>query len=40
MEQDQTAPTGSVCSGFTLFIYEASNSLADDKKHTFCDHAL
>ena len=31
MDPDQTAPTGAVCSGFTLFIYEASNSLVDDK---------
>ena len=30
MDPDQTAPTGAVCSGFTLFIYEASNSLVDD----------
>ena len=35
MDRDQTAPSGS-----TLFIYEASNSLVDDKKHTFCDYAL
>ena len=40
MDPDQTAPTGAVCSGFTLFIYEASNSLVDDKKHTVCDYAL
>ena len=40
MDLDQTAPTGAVSSGFTLFIYEASNSLLDDKKHTFCDYAL
>ena len=32
MDPDQTAPT--------LFIYEASNSLVDDEKHTFCDYAL
>ena len=32
MEPDQTAPTGG--------YYEASNSLVDDKKHTFCDYAL
>ena len=38
MDPDQTAPT--VGSGSTLFIYEASNSLVDDKKHTFCDYAL
>ena len=24
----------------TLFIYDASNSLVDDKKHTFYDYAL
>ena len=23
-----------------LFIYEASNSLVDDKKQTFCEYAL
>ena len=40
MDPDQTSPTGAVWSGFTLFIYEASNSLADDKKQTFCDYAL
>ena len=33
MDPDQT---GAVWSGFTLFIYEASNSLVD----TFCDNAL
>ena len=38
MDPDQTAP-GAVCSGVTLFIYEASNSLVDDKKHTICDYA-
>ena len=32
MDPDQTAPTGAVWSGLTLFIYEASNSLVDDKK--------
>ena len=26
--------------GSTLFIYEASDSLVDDEKHTFCDYAL
>ena len=31
MDPDLTAPTGAVWSGFTLFIYEASNSLVDDK---------
>ena len=30
MDSDQTAPTG-----FTLFIYEASNSLVDDKNMHF-----
>ena len=43
MDPDQTAPVGVVCSGstlFILFIYEASNSLVDDKKQTFCDYAL
>ena len=33
MDPDQTAP-------ISLFIYEASNSLVDDKKHTVCDYAL
>ena len=36
----QTALTGAVLSGFTMFIYEASNSLVDDQKRTFCDNAL
>ena len=42
MDPDQTAPTGggAVWSGSTLFVYEASNILVDDKKHTFCDYAL
>ena len=40
MDPDQTAPSGAVGSGSTLFIYEVSNSLVDDKKHTFCDYAL
>ena len=35
MDPDQTAPTGAVSSGFTLFIYEASNSLKDDKNIHF-----
>ena len=35
MDPDQTAPTGAVRSGFTLFIYEASNSLVDDKNIDF-----
>ena len=39
MDPDQTAPTGAFWSGFTLFNYEASNSLVDDKD-TFCDYAL
>ena len=40
MDPDQTAPIGAVGSGSTLFIYEASNSLVDDKKHTLCDYAI
>ena len=40
MDPDQTAPTGAVWSGFTLFIYEASNSLVDDKKIIFLLCAL
>ena len=35
MNPDQTAPTGAVLSGFTLFIFEASNSLVDDKNIHF-----
>ena len=37
MDPDQTAPFGS-----TLFVYEASNILGDDKKKHihFCDYAL
>ena len=35
MDPDQTAPIGVVCSGSTLFIYEASNSLVDDKNIHF-----
>ena len=35
MHPDQTAPTGAVWSGCTLFIYEASNSLVDDKNMHF-----
>ena len=35
MDPDQTAPTGAVRSGFTLFIYEVSNSLVDDKNIHF-----
>ena len=42
LDPDQTAPVGAVWSGSTLFAYEASNILVDDKKqqHTFCDYAL
>ena len=40
MDPEQTAPIGAVWSGSTLFIYEASNSLVDDQKDTFCDYAL
>ena len=25
---------------YTLFFYEASSILVDDRKHTFCDYAL
>ena len=32
MDQYQTAPTGAVWSGSTLFVYEASNILVDHKK--------
>ena len=35
MDPDQTAPTGAVSSGITLFIYEASNGLVDDKNKHF-----
>ena len=35
MDPDQTAPTGAVWSGSTLFIYEASNSLEDDQSIPF-----
>ena len=35
MDPDQTAPRGAVWSGFTLFIYDASNSLMDDKNINF-----
>ena len=35
MDPDQTAPTGTVWSGSTLFIYEASNNLVDDKNIHF-----
>ena len=40
MDSDQTAPTGAVRSGFTLFIYEASNISVGEKKHIFFDYAL
>ena len=33
MNPDQTAPTGPVWSGSTLFVYGASNILVDDKKN-------
>ena len=35
MDPDQTAPTEAVCSGFILFIYEASNNLVEDKNIHF-----
>ena len=35
MDPDQTAPTRAVCSGSTLFVYKASNSLVDDKNIHF-----
>ena len=35
MDPDQTAPTGAVCSGSTLFDSEASNILVDDKNIHF-----
>ena len=35
MDPDQTAPTGAVCSGSTLIVYEASNILVDDKNIHF-----
>ena len=35
MDPDQTAPTGAVWSGSTLFAYEASNILVDDKNVHF-----
>ena len=35
MNRDQTAPTGAVCSGSTLFVYKASNILVDDKNIHF-----
>ena len=35
MDPDQTAPTGAVLSGSTLFVYEASDILVDDIKRYF-----
>ena len=35
MDPDQTAPTGAVWSGPTLFVCEASNILVDDKNIQF-----
>ena len=35
VEPDQTAPTGAVWSGSTLFVYEDSNILVDDKNMHF-----
>ena len=35
VDPDQTAPKGAVWSGSTLFIYEASNTLVDDKNIHF-----
>ena len=35
VDPDQTAPTGAVWSGYTLFFYEASNILVDDKNIHF-----
>ena len=35
MGPDQTAPTGAVCAGSALFVYEASNILVDDKNIHF-----
>ena len=35
MDLDQTAPTGAVWSGSTLFVYEASIILVDDKNIHF-----
>ena len=34
MDPDQT-PTGAICSGSILFVYEASNILVDDKNIHF-----
>ena len=35
MNPDQTAPTGAVWSGSSLFVYDASNILLDDKNIHF-----
>ena len=35
MDPDQTTPTGAVWSWSTLFVYEASNILVDDKNIYF-----
>ena len=35
MDPDQTVPAGAVCTGFIMNVYEASNSLADDKNIHF-----
>ena len=35
MDPAQTAPTGAVLSGSTLFVYESSNILVDDKNVHF-----
>ena len=38
MDPDQTAPTGAVWSGSTLFVEEASNIIAEAKNiRLFCD---
>ena len=35
MDTDQTAPAEAVWSGSTMFVYEASNILVDDKNIHF-----
>ena len=40
MDPDQTAPTGAIWSESTLFVYEASNILGDDKKYILWFYAL
>ena len=35
MDLDQIAPTGAAWSGSSLFVYEASNNLVDDKNIHF-----